>query len=204
MNDIQHIVFDLGRVLIHWDSEIPYRRLIPDPVERARFLSEVCSPAWNAEQDRGRTWAEAEALLIAEHPEQEELIRAYRKYWPEMVPHHIDGSVAILDELLADGRDVTALTNFGDDTFDIARERYPFLDRFRGVTVSARIGLMKPDEAIYQHHARTFGLDPARTLFFDDVMANVEGARAAGWNAEQFTTPEKLRADLERHGVLAT
>ncbi len=204
VSEIQHIVFDLGRVLIHWDSEIPYRRLIPDPVERARFLTEVCSPAWNAEQDRGRTWAEAEALLIADHPEHEDLIRAYRKHWPEMIPNHIEGSVAVLEQLLADGRDVTALTNFGDDTFEVARERYPFLDRFRGVTVSARIGLMKPDAAIFRHHAETFGLDPAATLFFDDSPPNIEGARAAGWQAELFEDAEGLRADLARYGVLQT
>ena len=96
---------------------------------------------------------------------------------------------------------MTGLTNFAADTFDVARRQYPFLDRFRGVTVSARIGLMKPDAAIYRHHAETFGLDPAATLFFDDNAANVEGARAAGWEAEAFRSPEELRADLARHGI---
>jgi hypothetical protein len=27
---IRHIVFDIGKVLIHYDPHIPYRRLIPD------------------------------------------------------------------------------------------------------------------------------------------------------------------------------
>ena len=52
---IDHIVFDIGRVLIHYDPEIPFRRLIPDEAERTRFLAEVCTPDWNLEQDRGRT-----------------------------------------------------------------------------------------------------------------------------------------------------
>jgi 2-haloacid dehalogenase len=30
MNEIRHIVFDIGKVLIHYDPELPYRRLIPD------------------------------------------------------------------------------------------------------------------------------------------------------------------------------
>ncbi len=201
MTEIRHLVFDIGNVLLKWDPELPYRRLIPDPDERTRFLSDVCSPAWNAEQDRGRDWREAEDILIAKHPEHASLIRAFRTHWLEMIPGHIEESVVVLEALIESGRDVTGLTNFAADTFDIACQRYPFLDRLRGITVSARIGLVKPDAAIYRHHAETFGLDPAATLFFDDNLANVEGARGAGWNAERFESPEGLRSDLARHGI---
>ncbi len=76
MSDIRHIVFDIGRVLIHYDPEIPYRRLIPDDAQRRWFLENVCTGDWNIEQDRGRRWEDAEALLIAEHPQEEENIRA--------------------------------------------------------------------------------------------------------------------------------
>ncbi len=201
VNTIRHIVFDLGKVLLEWDPERPYRRLIPDDQARKHFLTNVCNPDWNNEQDRGRTWREAEDLLIAEHPQHAEMIRAYRKHWAEMLPTEVDGTVAILEALLAQGRDVTALTNFAADTFEEAREMYPFLDRFRGVTVSGRIRVMKPDLAIYRHHAETFGLDPAATLFFDDNAANVAGARDAGWNAEQFVGAGKMRDDLDRYGI---
>ena len=61
--------------------------------------------------------------------------------------------------------------------------------------------LAKPDRAIFDRHAKDFGLDPRATLFFDDNRHNVEGARAAGWNAELFTGPEQMRADLRRYGV---
>ena len=66
MNDIRHIVFDIGMVLIEWDPEIPYRRLIPDEAERRHFLTHICSHEWNIKQDRGRAWREAEDELIAE------------------------------------------------------------------------------------------------------------------------------------------
>ena len=201
MNEIRHIVFDIGRVLVHWDAEIPYRRLIPDESERRHFLTHICSHAWNIEQDRGRSWREAEDVLIAQYPEHEAMIRAFRQNWAEMVPHHLPDTLAIRDSLIAQGYDVTALTNFAADTFDEARAMYPFLDRFRGITVSAHIGLMKPELAIYRHHEKAFGLDPAATLFFDDSLLNVEGARAAGWNAEQFVGAETMRADLARYGV---
>lgn len=202
MTEIRHIVFDIGKVLIHYDPELPFKRLIPDDKKREWFLSEVCNSDWNVEQDRGRSWQDAEALLIAGHPEEEEAIRSFRRHWREMVPHAYEGTVEIMSGLIEAGADVTMLTNFATDTFEEARQIFPFLDVPRGVTVSGEVGLIKPDEAIYRLHADTFALTPAETLFIDDSQKNVEGARAAGWNALHFVDPETLRADLERLRVL--
>ncbi len=199
--DIRHIVFDIGKVLIHYDPNLPYSRIIPDAEERQWFFANVCTHDWNIEQDRGRDWAQAEALLIAEHPERETQIRAFRQHWAEMVPHAYDDSVAIMTGLIDAGHDVTMLTNFAADTFTEARRMYPFLNLPRGVTVSGEIELIKPDVAIYQRHARDFGLEPAHTIFIDDSYPNVEGARAAGWQAVHFTGAEKLRADLLAAGI---
>jgi 2-haloacid dehalogenase len=201
VTEIRHIVFDLGNVLINWDPEIPYRRLIPDEAERRWFLDNVCNGAWNLEQDRGRTWREAEDLLIAEHPKLEPLIRAYFESHLEMLSSPVAGTAAILTALIDAGYDVTALTNYSDETFAKAEAAYPILQRFRGITVSGRSGMVKPDLALYRLHDERFGLDPAATLFFDDSAKNVAGARAAGWNAELFTSPEKMREDLGRYGV---
>ncbi|MCO6186796.1 HAD family phosphatase [Rhizobium sp. L1K21] len=200
--DIRHIVFDIGKVLIHYDPEIPFRRVIPDAAKRAWFLENVCTAAWNIEQDRGRGWDEAEALLIAEHPDHEAEIRAFRQYWHEMVPHAYDESVAILKRFLNEGRDVTLLTNFATDTFAQAQEIYPFLKETRGVTVSGHVKLIKPDLEIYRVHTETFDLDPSASLFIDDSLANVEGARAFGWNAIHFTDPEALKKDLADYELL--
>lgn len=201
MSGISHIVFDIGKVLIHYDPELPFRRLIPDEEERARFLREVCTGEWNIEQDRGRSWQEAEALLIAEHPGDEEMIRAFRRHWHEMVPHAYGDTVTIMTGLIDAGRDVTMLTNFAADTFAEARARFPFLERPRGVTVSGEVGLIKPDDRIYRLHADTFGLAAAQTLFIDDSPHNVEAARRVGWNAVPFTDAGTLKADLERFGL---
>jgi len=201
MSEIRHIVFDIGRVLIHYDPDIPYSRLIPDPERRRWFFANVCTHDWNLEQDRGRKWADAEALLIADHPDEAELIRGFRRNWHEMVSHHYADSVAILEGLIADGRDVTMLTNFASDTFVEARERYRFLEKPRGVTVSGDVRAIKPDRAIFDHHVAAFSLDPKGTLFIDDSPKNVEGARAAGWNAVLFKDAETLRKDLAGYGI---
>lgn len=203
MSDIRHIVFDIGRVLIHYDPDIPFSRLIPDAGRRRRFFENVCTHAWNLEQDRGRSWDEAEALLIAEFPDETDNIRAFRRHWPEMVSHAYEGSVAIMEGLIDAGHDVTMLTNFAADTFAEARRRFSFLERPRGVTVSAEVGLIKPDRAIYERHAADFGLEPAATVFIDDSAKNVEGAKAAGWQAIRFEDADGLDRDLARLGLRA-
>jgi 2-haloacid dehalogenase len=201
MTDIRHIVFDIGKVLIHYDPDLPYSRLIPDAEKRRWFFDNVCTSEWNIEQDRGRSWADAEALLIARHPEEADNIRAFRRHWHEMVPHHYEDSVALMLGLIEDGRDVTMLTNFAADTFAEARAKFPFLDRPRGVTVSGEIGLIKPEKAIFDRHAADFGLDPSASLFIDDSAKNVKGAIEAGWQAVLFEGAQKLEADLRRLGV---
>lgn len=201
MTEIRHIVYDIGKVLIHYDPDIPFSRIIPDPVERRWFFDNVCTSDWNIEQDRGRSWEEAEALLIAEFPEHETSIRAFRQHWHEMVPHHYEDSVALMESLVAAGHDVTMLTNWASDTFREARGRFPFLETPRGVTVSGDVGLIKPDRRIYDLHVETFGLDPKASLFIDDSPKNVNAAIDAGWQAVLFTNAKTLEADLERLGI---
>lgn len=203
MTEIRHIVFDIGKVLVHYDPNLPFSRLIPDAEKRNWFFANVCTSAWNLEQDRGRTWEEAEALLIAEHPDHVENIRNFRRHWHEMVPHAYEDSVALMEGLIDSGHDVTLLTNWASDTFSESRSRFPFLEKPRGVTVSGDIGLIKPDRAIYDHHVASFGLDPAASLFIDDSQKNVDGAQAAGWQAVLFTDADTLKADLRRLGISA-
>lgn len=67
---IRHIVFDIGKVLIHYDPNLPFSRIIPDAAERAAFFATVCTHEWNLEQDRGRSWPEGEAVLVAQFPDR--------------------------------------------------------------------------------------------------------------------------------------
>lgn len=203
MNEIRHIVFDVGKVLVHYDPHLAYIELLPDITEREAFLRDVCTSDWNVEQDRGRSWDEAETEAIGRHPDKGDLIRAFRRNWHRMVSHAYEDSVAILRALIGAGHDVTLLTNFAADTFREAQQRFPFLTEARGVTVSGLVRLLKPDVEIYRRHAADFGLLPEATLFFDDSPKNVEGAREAGWNAEVFTSAAAMKDALTRYGVKA-
>ena len=121
------IIFDLGAVLIDWDPRHLYRKIFTNEDEMERFLDEVTTAEWNAQHDEGRRWKDGVAELIAEHPEHAELITAYRERWEEMLNGPIEGTLDILRRLKESGYEVHALTNWSDETFPIARERYGFL-----------------------------------------------------------------------------
>jgi HAD superfamily hydrolase (TIGR01509 family) len=114
---------------------------------------------------------------------------------------YVPQMIAIMETLIEDDRDVTMLTNFSTDTFVEAKERFPFLKKPRGVTVSGEVKLIKPDRKIYDLHAETFGLDPSATLFIDDSQMNVDGAIHAGWQAVLFQGADVLKADLAQRGI---
>jgi 2-haloacid dehalogenase len=196
------VVFDLGGVLIDWDPRHLYRKLLADEAAVEEFLATVCTLEWNAEQDRGRPFAEGVAELVERHPAHADAIAAYHERWPEMLGGPIDGTVELLAELRADGVPVYALTNWSAETFGIARDRYEFLDWFDGVVISGEERMIKPDPAIFQLLLDRFGLDPEATVFIDDSEANVTAARQLGLDAVSFTDPTQLRHDLAALGLV--
>jgi 2-haloacid dehalogenase len=196
------VVFDLGGVLIDWNPRYLYRPLFEDDEAMEHFLSHVCSPAWNLEQDRGRSIAEGVALLQGEHPEHADLIAAYYERWDEMAPRAIHENVAVLEELANAGIPVLGLTNFSAETYPRAVARFPFFERFAGVVVSGEVGLLKPDEAIYRLLLERHGLEASRTVFVDDLGKNVAGAKAVGIDAIHFRAGMDLRRAMVERGLL--
>ena len=197
------VVFDLGGVLIDWDPRYLYRHLFDDEAAMERFLAEICTPLWNHQQDAGRSWHEAVAMLSAEHPQHAAMIAAFHTRWPEMLGGAIEPSVGVLDELRGRGLRLYALTNWSRETFPVARERYDFLRWFDGIVVSGEEGLAKPDPVIFQRTIERFSLVPRQTIYIDDAPRNVAAAFQAGMHGLQFRDAETLRAQLCRLGVLA-
>jgi 2-haloacid dehalogenase len=199
---VKAVVFDLGGVLIDWDPRYLYRKLLADEAAVEEFLATVCTPEWNAEQDRGRPFAEGVAELVERHPAHAAAIAAYAERWEEMLGGDIPGTVELLAELRAAGTPLFALTNWSAETFAIARERFEFLSWFDGVLVSGEERLIKPDPAFFRLLLERFGLAPEATFYVDDSEANVAAARALGLDAVRFTDPRQLRRDLGARRVL--
>jgi len=196
------VVFDLGGVLIDWNPRYLFRQLSDDAAAVERFLAEVCSPEWNEQQDAGRNWAEATAMLIAQQPQHAAWIEAYHVRWHEMLGGPIAGSVAVLDELRRSGVPLYALTNWSQETFPVARRRFDFLQWFAGIVVSGEERLVKPDPEIFRRMLARFGLQPARTIYIDDAPRNVAAACRLGMHGLLFHDATCLRTQLDEAGVL--
>ncbi len=195
------VVFDIGNVLLRWDPRNLYRHIIPDEAEMEWFLSNVCTNAWNLEQDRGRDWDEAVALLVKDHPEHEAAIRAFHERWPETVSGIFEQNVALLQTLREAGVPNYCITNFSGPKFVLAKEIYPFLAGFDGIIVSGDEKLLKPDAPIYRLLLDRYGLEAEDCIFIDDSRANVEGARQVGMHAIHYPDEQvDLAAELRRYG----
>jgi 2-haloacid dehalogenase len=196
------MVFDVGNVLFRWAPETLYDRLIADPEDRRRFLTEICPPEWNLAFDRGESMPEGVERHAERHPAHAELIRAWWTRWPEMTGPAIEGSIACLRALKAKGTPVFGLTNFATDTYAIAETLYPVLTEFDAVVVSGREGVIKPDPGIYAILEARAGLPPEALFFADDSPANVAAARARGWTAHLFRGAHGLRQALIEAALL--
>lgn len=196
------IVFDLGGVLVDWNPRYLYRKLFDDDATMEWFLDQVCHGAWNLEQDRGRSFAEAIEEAALRHPDQRAMIEAYHTRWHEMVAGEIEGSVTILEELSQAGYELHALTNWSAETFPIARARFAFLERFETILVSGDERLVKPDPRIFQLMLERIAHPAQACVYIDDSAKNVGAAAALDFDAIHFTSAPQLRTELTLRGLL--
>ncbi len=200
---IKNLIFDLGAVLIDWNPKYLYRKVFHTEEAVNFFLNNVCTGHWNEQQDGGRTFKEAEDVLIKEFPEYEKEILLYYSRWLEMLGGPIHETVEIfkaLKPLYPDS--IYALTNWSAESWPTAVAMYDFLGWFNGVVVSGQEKMKKPDERIFKLICERYDLVPDETLFIDDNIRNIEAAKDYGINSIHFISSEQLKNELMQLGVL--
>ena len=197
---ITTVVFDLGKVLVKWD---PYDAFADrwTREEFAEYYAEIDFPAFNHEQDAGRSFADARAALAATLPHRAADFDHYVTNFARSLGGPVEGTTELVDELREADIRVLGLTNWAAENFHEAARSAPVIDRLEDILVSGREGLAKPDPAIYALLIERFGLEPERTVFIDDTVVNVEAAERAGLVALHFTDAARLRADLRQLGL---
>ena len=203
-----NIVFDLGGVLFRWQPHEFLARLVPQ-----RTQTDADTQALIADFFEGFAgdWGEFDRGMLEVGPLAERIaartglgLADVRKVI-DAIPHELEplrDTVALLHRLHGAGHALYFLSNMPAPYADHLEANHEFLGLFRAGVFSARVKLIKPDPAIFAHATQVFGIDPARTLFIDDVAHNVAAAQAAGWQALQFRDAAGCEAELVTRGLL--
>ena len=201
MTQVTTVVFDVGRVLVQWDMRLLFAKMISDPAELDWFLAHVVTPEWHFQHDAGRAVEDMVEERKAQFPAYAEHLDAYATRFNETIPGPVDGAFEIVEELVARGVPLFAITNFGAEFWDGFRPTQPIFDHFRDIIVSGVEKIVKPDPAIYQLALTRFGLSPGEAIFIDDNLPNVIAAQENGFVGHHFTDAPKLRAELSDLGL---
>ncbi|MGZ9226596.1 MAG: HAD family hydrolase [Anaerolineales bacterium] len=199
---IQAVIFDFGNVLLEWNPRHVYRRYFQNEDAMEQFLAEVNFMDWNAQQDKGRTFAQGVAELSRQFPHYSELIQAYHDNWEDSIGEFFAGTVEIMKRLKAKGYSLYGLSNWSAETFPLAREKYDFFNLLDDIVISGEVGMIKPDPEIFEHLLQRISRKADECLFIDDAPANVEQAQKMGFTTIQFQSPEQLEDELRKRHVL--
>ena len=93
------------------------------------------------------------------------------------------------------------LSNMGDSVHENITRIHPWIANFDVLVWSYEHLVAKPDPAIYLYTLQQLGTAPEETLFLDDKLENIGAARALGIRGIQFSTVDRLRADLIAAGL---
>lgn len=103
----------------------------------------------------------------------------------------------LVDRARAAGVGVAVLSNsWGTGTYD-PYAGYDLDRRFDAVVISDRVGLRKPDPAIYQLTADKLGVAPSGCVFVDDTERNLPAAKDLGMSVVFFREPTDAVHEIE-------
>lgn len=199
--NIQAVVFDIGNVLIEWHPERFFDRQI-GPQRRKQMFQDVDLHAMNDLIDMGAPFTQTIYDTAEANPTWRAEIRAWHDNWIEIASPVIDHSVRLMRALRAKGVAVFSLTNFGIQSYELAARHYDFLHEFDRDFISGHLQVIKPAAQIYAILERESGIAPQHLLFTDDRPANIEQARACGWNTHLFDGPQGWADRLVSEGLL--
>jgi putative hydrolase of the HAD superfamily len=104
-------------------------------------------------------------------------------------------------QLKAAGLLTAILSNMGDTVLANLEKEFDWLRGFDVLVWSFQLGIAKPDPAIYHYVLEKLGTRPEEIIFIDDKLVNIEAAEKLGIRGFEYTTLEKLRADLVAAGL---
>jgi putative hydrolase of the HAD superfamily len=200
------IVFDFGGVLFRWRpvdfvGHVLAHRITPatDATHWARQVFQGYGGEWG-HFDRGTIEVpELVRQIAARTGLAEDEVQAIVDAVPdelEIVP----ATVSWIERLHADGWPLHYLSNMPEPYARHLESHHGVLGRFRSGVFSSRVKRIKPEPELFALAAAHYGRAPSQLLLIDDYAANVEAARAAGWQAIAFRDAAQAEAELRALG----
>jgi epoxide hydrolase-like predicted phosphatase len=194
---IKAVYFDLGGVIVRTEFQAPRERLADRVgLSYEELVKVVFESKSSREASIGRISEDAhwEAVTRSLHLPPQEKESARKEFF--------DGDIIDL-ELVAYIRSLRPRTKTGliSNAWDGLRpymEREKFADAFDGLTISAEVGVMKPDVVIFQHALDQLGVKPKEAVFVDDFPENITGCEAVGMHGIHFHSVEQTLKDLKK------
>jgi FMN phosphatase YigB (HAD superfamily) len=195
---IRNVIFDIGGVLLRLRYQAFIEYLVAagiDMTNLPKWLEQVDLAAHERGEIGGDELLGRIAAMARRPLEPAEL----RARWLDM----FDRAHEMFDLAsgLKDEYRVFLLSNIGDLHWSHLNARYGFEGLAHGVVASFRVGSIKPSAAIYRETERMFGVEPAATVFIDDLPPNVAGAQACGWQAIHHRNAVETCRQLRALGV---
>ena len=197
------VLFDLGGVLIDIDFDRalaawqPHSRLAPGQL-RSRFsFDEPFRQHETGRLDDAGYFAHLRELLALDCD-----LHQVESGFNAILIAEIDETVQIL-AALRDRLPCYAISNTNPAHVLHMRRAFPgLLDRFDHVFTSHEMGHRKPQPESFAHVLQAIGLPAPEVLLFDDLVPNVEAARALGLQAVQVKSPDDVRRALVERRLL--
>jgi putative hydrolase of the HAD superfamily len=111
--------------------------------------------------------------------------------------------VALIARVRAAGHRLALLSNMPAPYAQHLEAAHACFAPFEQRAWSGRLGLAKPERAIFDHLQRALSADSDELLFIDDHAVNVEAARAVGWHALHFDSAANVERQLAARGWLS-
>ncbi|MBQ6502423.1 MAG: HAD family phosphatase [Flexilinea sp.] len=178
--ELNTVIFDLGNVLLDYNP----RRFMGELGIAPKYfdrLTEIFpeSKEWQDLDENLITDDEFLAAALHKEPALRREITLYHKHWYDHF-HAIPENVAAFYQIKEAGAKTYILSNFQQTCFKVMQEHNVFLDDFDGRVISFECKMRKPDAGIYELLISKYDLDPAHSVFIDDMKVNIEAAASAG------------------------
>lgn len=194
---IKNLVFDLGNVLIEWNSEKILTSFEPEK-ERRQILRQAIfdSGVWH-QTDKGElSLKEAcDEVLVQLDDSYHPVVQNIFYNWYEVVEVY-SGLQEKIRLWANQGYRIYILSTTCEIFYRIEKAGslliFPLLS---GYILSSEVGVVKPEPEIYQKLLKKYSLDPTESVFIDDIQANLDTAAELGFETILSTSEsENIRA----------